>query len=134
MTLVVVGEELRHSIYLCKDFNKQLGLVCRENTYKHTVSLHSVHLEWTRNGSWNKYEKKKAFLFFQVLTYRHGIKGCDYLWAGQRLQSVFQSLQVDTLFRVVRCVHQHGQAVLHAGQLGGNDCKVLQNAENKIVS
>lgn len=78
--------------------------------------------------------KRKRFFFFQVLTYRHGIKGRDYLWAGQGLQSVLQSLQVDTLFRVVWCVHQHGQAVLHAGQLGGNDSKVLQKEENKIVS
>lgn len=30
VTLVVVGEELWHSIYLCEDFNKQLGLVCRD--------------------------------------------------------------------------------------------------------
>lgn len=65
-----------------------------------------------------------------TLAYRHGIKGCYYLWAGQGLQSVLQSLQVDTLFRVVRCVYQHGQAVLHAGQLGGNYCKVLEKEEN----
>ncbi len=61
-----------------------------------------------------------------LLTYRHGIKGGYYLWAGQSLQSVLQSFQVDTLLRVVWCVHQHGEAVLHASQLGGNYCEVLE--------
>lgn len=65
-----------------------------------------------------------------TLAYRHGIKGCYYLWTGQGLQSVFQSLQVDTLLGVVRCVHQHRQAVLHAGQLGGNHCKVLEKKDS----
>lgn len=61
----------------------------------------------------------------RFLTNRHGIKGGDYLWAGQSLQSVLQGFKVDTFFRVVRRVHQHGQAVLHGRQLGGDDCKVL---------
>lgn len=29
VALVVVRQKLRHPINLCKDFNKQLGLVCR---------------------------------------------------------------------------------------------------------
>lgn len=31
VTLVVIGEKLWHPIDFCEDFNKQLGLVCREN-------------------------------------------------------------------------------------------------------
>lgn len=39
---------------------------------------------------------------------------------------------MDTLFRVVWRVHQHGQAVLHTGQLGGNYCKVLDLKKDNI--
>lgn len=72
------------------------------------------------------------------LTYRHGVKSCYDLRTGQSLQAVFQCLEVDTLLRIIRRVHQHGQAILHTRQLGRNHCKVLskQNVfkNNSVLS
>ena len=62
------------------------------------------------------------------LTHVHGVEGGHYLGAGHGFQPVLQSFQVHTLLRVVGRVHQHGQAVLHAGQLGRDHRKVLEQS------